>query len=75
MYFLQPTDDLEHNIMAAIDNLALLLLTHTNAHFLEQFSKSKWGYVMVFQLVTLDIAELPSCSYILISRLIARRRK
>jgi hypothetical protein len=30
---------------------------------------------MAFQFVTLEIAEVPSCSYILISRLIARNRK
>lgn len=39
MYFLQPADDLKHNIMVTINDLALLFLTHAHSHFLEQLSK------------------------------------
>ena len=39
MYLLQPANNLKHNLMTAIDNLTLLLLTHPHPHFLQQFSK------------------------------------
>jgi hypothetical protein len=33
---LEPADDLEHDVVAAIDDLALLLLTHSHPHLLQQ---------------------------------------
>jgi hypothetical protein len=65
---LQFADDGEDDFVAAIDDFAFVLLTETDAQ--RPQGLAAWGgkYVRAFQLETRAMAELPSCSYTLMSR-------
>lgn len=72
MYLFEFADDGEDDVVRPIEDLALVLLAESDSQRLEGLAAS-WGkYVRAFQLETLAMAVLPSCSYTLMSRSMTR---
>jgi hypothetical protein len=65
MSFFESANNLEHYIMTSINYLTPFLLGNFNIQLLKFFTKLLTAYIKEFQLLTLEMAEFPSCSYIL----------
>lgn len=64
----------EYGIVVSIDNLPLVFLTQFDSQRFQCLPTCDKKYVMAFQLVTLEMAVAPSCSYTLQSRSMTLKR-